>query len=375
MAFLRGLSLGVFALAMSCVALAVPGCAAESAPDDDAGEGEVAGGEAASSQDALSAREVTAYAPVSPPEHRVTTSAVPSRVGASVASGRKLAVIRTATYQGEATRLVVDEESFATSLVAASALAQSTRTANADDHVQDTPYSRSLAGVAGRGAALEHLSAASPNLGADEAFALTIDMCQSHKPWEKRLFDWAVALSEKLHEAIPIGVAMTGVWAKAHPAELEQLQTWERAGKLAITWINHSSTHPLHCLDASCRRAEFLTAASVDFDEEVLGEERVVLARGMIPSTLFRFPGLVHDANRLRQLERLSLMPLDADGWIAKGQPIRPGAVVLVHGNGNEPEGIVGFLRQVEAPARAAALASGKSALVPPVFVAPVPPR
>ena len=323
MTFFRGLSVGIV-LATSCIALAMPGCSAESAETDDAVEGEVAGGEAASSQDALTAHDVTAYAPVSPPEHRVTTASVAARV---------------------------------------------------DDHVQDTPYARSLANVAERGTALEHLSSAAPNLGAEEPFALTIDMCQSHKPWEKRLFDWAVALSDRLHEAVPLGIAMTGVWAKAHPAELDQLLAWQRGGKLAITWVNHSSTHPLHCLDASCRRAEFLTAASVDFDEEVLGEERVVLARGMVPSTLFRFPGLVHDANRLHQLQRLSLMPLDADGWIAKRQPIRSGAVVLVHGNGNEPEGIVGFLRQVEAPARAAALASGKSALVPPVFVAPVPPR
>ncbi len=374
MTFFRGLSIGIV-LATSCIALAVPGCAAESGESDDALEGEVAGGEAASSQDALTARDVTSYAPVTPPEHRVTTTSVAARVGASVGAGRRLAVIRTATYQGETTKLVVDEDSFATALVSATALAQSTRASSADDHVQDTPYARSLASVAERGTALEHLSSAAPHLGAEEPFALTIDMCQSHKPWEKRLFDWAVALSDRLHEAVPLGIAMTGVWAKAHPAELDQLLTWERGGKLAITWVNHSSTHPLHCLDASCRHAEFLTAASVDFDEEVLGEERVVIARGMIPSTLFRFPGLVHDANRLHQLQRLSLMPLDADGWIAKGQPIRPGAVVLVHGNGNEPEGIVGFLRQVEAPARAAALASGKSALVPPVFVAPVPPR
>ena len=374
MTFLRGLSIGTV-LATFCIGLAVPGCAAESGGNDDALEGEVAGGEASSSQDALTTRDVTAYAAVSPPEHRITTASVAARVGASVGAGRRVAVIRTATYQGEATKLVVDEESFATALVSAAALAQSTRAPGADDHVQDTPYARSLANVAERGTALEHLSSAAPNLGAEEPFALTIDMCQSHKPWEKRLFDWAVALSDRLHKAVPLGIAMTGVWAKAHPAELDQLLTWERGGKLAITWVNHSSTHPLHCLDASCRRAEFLTAASVDFDEEVLGEERVVIARGMIPSTLFRFPGLVHDANRLHQLQRLSLMPLDADGWIAKGQLIRPGAVVLVHGNGNEPEGIVGFLRQVEAPARAAALASGKSALVPPVFVAPVPPR
>lgn len=363
-------------LLMACGALAVPGCAAEpGAEDGDELAGEIAGGEADSSEDALSTREITAYAPIAPPEHRVTTASVAARVGGAVAAGRKLAVIRTATYQGEATRLVVDEESLATALVGAASLAEASRAAGAADHVQDTPYARSLADVASRGAALSHLAATAPSLGADEPFALTIDMCQSHKAWEKRLFDWAVALSDKVHRPVPLGIAMTGVWAKAHPAELDQLLAWERGGKLAITWINHSSTHPLHCQDASCRKAQFLTAPGVDFDEEVLGEERVALARGMIPSTLFRFPGLVHDANRLRQLERLSLMALDADGWIAKGQPIRPGAVVLVHGNGNEPEGIVGFLRQVEAPARAAALASGKSALVPVLLVAPTTPR
>jgi len=362
-------------LAMGSLFAAMPGCAVV-AGDDEASDAEHdPEAEGVASEDALTTREVTAYAAVAPPEHRVSTASIPARVGSAVAAGRKLAIIRTATYQGEATRLVVDEESYATSLVPAAALTQSSRVAAPADRVQDAPYAKSLAELGRGGAALDRVDAEARNLGADEPFALTIDMCQSRKPWEKRLFDWAVALSDKLHAAVPVGIAMTGVWAKAHPTELDQLLAWERNGKLAITWINHSSTHPLHCLDASCRRAQFLTASSVDFDEEVLGEERVILARGMAPSTIFRFPGLVHDANRLRQLSRLSLMPLDADGWIAKGQPIHARAVVLVHGNGNEPEGIVGFLRQVESPARSAALRSGKSALVPASFIAPSPPR
>jgi hypothetical protein len=95
----------------------------------------------------------------------------------------------------------------------------------------------------------------------------------------------------------------------------------------------------------------------------------------MVPSAIFRFPGLTHDPNRLSQLSPLSLMPLDADAWIAKGQGIHARAVVLVHGNGNEPEGITGFLRAVEEPTRAANLRSGKAALVSPLLVAPVPPR
>ena len=366
---MRWLSLLAGIVTLGCLAT-TPGCATDAGAD-----GELAGGEPEASEDALTTTEITAYAAVAPPEQRVTTASVAARVGPALPVGRKLAVIRTATFQGEAARLVIDEESFAASLVPAAALAESSRAPSDDDRVQDTPWARSLADVARRGAALEHLAADAPSLGADEPFALTIDMCQSHKPWERRLFDWAVALSARLGKPVPVGIAMTGVWAKAHPDELDQLMAWAKAGKLAITWVNHSSTHPLHCLDASCRRAEFLTAASVDFDEEVLGEERAILARGMAPSVLFRFPGLVHDANRLRQLARLSMMPLDADGWIAKGQPIKPGAVVLVHGNGNEPEGIVGFLRQVEAPARAAALGTGKSKLVSPLFVAPAPPR
>ena len=352
--------------------VAMAGCAADASSVDDAEvDGELAAGEPEASEDALTTQTISGYAAVTPAEHRLTTRAIPARVGPALVPGRMVAILRTATFQSESTRLVIDEQTFATSLVPAAALESASRAA---DHV-DTPWSRSLAAVAQRGAALDHLSAEAPSLGADETFALTIDMCQSHKPWEKRLFDWAVALSDQLRAPVPVGIAMTGVWAKAHSAELDQLLAWQHGGKLAITWINHSSTHPLHCLDASCRKAEFLTSASVDFDEEVLGEERAVLARGMAPSALFRFPGLVHDAKRLGQLARLSMMALDADGWIAKGQPIARGAVVLVHGNGNEPEGIVGFLKQVQSPARAAALASGKSKLVSPLLVAPSIPR
>ncbi len=348
------------------------GCAAEASSVDDADlDGELVAGEAEASEDALTTQTITGYAPITPAEHRVTTGAIPARVGPALVAGRTIGLLRIATFEGQSTRLVIDEQTFATSLVPAGALESASRPA---EHV-DTPWSRSLAAVAQRGGALDHLSSEAPSLGADETFALTIDMCQSHKPWEKRLFDWAVALSDQLRAPVPLGIAMTGVWAKAHPAELDQLLAWQRGGKLAITWINHSSTHPLHCLDASCRKAEFLTSASVDFDEEVLGEERAVLARGMAPSALFRFPGLVHDAKRLGQLSRLSMMALDADGWIAKGQPIKRGAVVLVHGNGNEPEGIVGFLKQVQTPPRSAALASGKSKLVSPLLVSPSVPR
>lgn len=364
---------------MSFVAAALAavawGCAAPSDADADADpdlDAEHQDDEG-TSEDALSSLAIADYRALAP-EARITTSVIASKLGPRVEAGKTIFAIRSLSLQGERVRLVVDGTSFETSLVAEAALSASARVPTAADRASDAPYAKSLAALAASGGSLDRVAPSAPNLGAEEPFALTIDMCQSRKPWDRKLFEWAVTLSDQLRKPVPLGIAMTGLWAKAHPAELDELLGWERSGKIAITWINHSSTHPLHCQNASCSKALFLTAPSVDFDEEVLGEERTVLARGMIPSVIFRFPGLVHDANRRRQLNRLSLLPIDANGWIAKGQPIAPRAVVLVHGNGNEPEGITGFLRQVSTPTRAAALRSGKSAVVPPTFIAPTPP-
>lgn len=349
---------------LSLALAALTACAQES-DDEEVMEG----------SDALAAFAVDGLAPITPPDARVSTASIAATFGSAIAPGRSLLVTRRLSVQGVDARFVVDANSYETAVVPAAALEASSRGAQSDDDIDDSPFAKSLATLAASHAALSHVSSAAPDLGAAEPFALTVDMCQSKKPWEERLFDWAVNLSSERKKPTPVGIAMTGVWAKAHPDELGQLLAWEHENKLAITWINHSSTHPLHCLDQSCRNAEFLTAASVDFEEEVLGLERVLLGRGIVPSTIFRFPGLIHDEERLAQLAKLSVMPLDADAWIAKGQPIKPRAVVLVHGNGNEPEGIRGFLEAVAKPSRAQALRSGQSTLVPPIFVAPIPPR
>jgi hypothetical protein len=65
-------------------------------------------------------------------------------------------------------------------------------------------------------------------------------------------------------------------------------------------------------------------------------------------SPLFRFPGLTHDRGRRAELNDLSLFALDADGWIAKGEPIHDRAVVLLHGNGNERIGVEMFFEQID---------------------------
>jgi hypothetical protein len=42
------------------------------------------------------------------------------------------------------------------------------------------------------------------------------------------------------------------------------------------------------------------------------------------------------------------LIPIGSDAWLAKGQPVHAGSIVLIHGNGNEPIGIEDFLRLLQ---------------------------
>ena len=65
-----------------------------------------------------------------------------------------------------------------------------------------------------------------------------------------------------------------------------------------------------------------------------------LIENGLLPSPFFRFPGLVSDRKLIEQLRALSLIPIGADAWLAKGETPHPGSIILVHANGNEPEGI-----------------------------------
>ena len=42
------------------------------------------------------------------------------------------------------------------------------------------------------------------------------------------------------------------------------------------------------------------------------------------------------------------LIPIGSDAWLAKGQPVHKGSIVLIHGNGNEPVGIKDFIRLLQ---------------------------
>jgi hypothetical protein len=75
-----------------------------------------------------------------------------------------------------------------------------------------------------------------------------------------------------------------------------------------------------------------------------------MIGKGLPPSVFFRFPGLVADEKLIKLLAKLSLIPLGADAWLAKGEEPRKGSIILVHGNGNEPPGIARLMNILQTP-------------------------
>lgn len=289
------------------------------------------------------AHKVAGYTPTQ--DRRVVTGDLEASTFAgrfTLRAGDRLLLVRQLELDGTASHIAFDVDRLRVGILAASAVAQKTRPATATE----------LAGAAYVSALAAQRDATYSTLRDGEAepghvrFALTIDMCQSGRLWERGLFDWLVSLAEERGEPTPVGIAMTGLWASWHPRELAQLLAWQAAGKLDITWINHSYRHELSKDAAGAYH--FLTDPRVDFRSDVLDLERLLLGQGVLFSPLFRFPGLTHDRARRAELNDLSLVAIDADGWIAKGEPIADGAVVLLHGNGNERVGVDRFFDQVE---------------------------
>jgi len=249
------------------------------------------------------------------------------------ASGRLLLAIRSFKSDGVAQFLAVDPASFQSFVLPATTLKLSgatpetalgsSRLMRAIKRYDAPPYTLQNGGAT---------RAASQVAGE----FLTVDLCPSRRPFERELFQ-ALAATGK-GAPVPVAVAVSGVWLASHPEELSYLRGESAAGRLAITWMNHSYHHVYEPRAPLARN--FLLTPGTDFSGEVLELEQLLLSRGMVPSPFFRFPGLVSDAATVRRLRELSLIPVGSDAWLAKGETPRKGSFILVHGNGNEPKGV-----------------------------------
>jgi hypothetical protein len=168
---------------------------------------------------------------------------------------------------------------------------------------------------------------------------LTGDLCPSHRPLDRAFLQTL----ERDGAAIPIALSISGRWMEQHPQDLSWLRREKAEGRLAISFVNHSFHHPYRPGVADAQN--FLLVPGVDMSSEILDVERLLIANGEVPSVFFRFPGLISDRALMTDLRDAHLIPLGAESWLALTPHAPPGAVVLVHPNGNEPFGLQIFRR------------------------------
>jgi hypothetical protein len=248
-------------------------------------------------------------------------------------NGALLVAIRRYNHGDDRRALVLDPQRFELGEMEADKVL-SARPAK-EEAWRDSPFARALFRQTSPPYALQ-------NDGLQEAehsvkgFFLTADLCPSKKPLDRTFFEATGALPQK--RPVPIALMVSGLWIERHEADLSWLKEQINTGRLTFTWVNHSYTHPY--IPGAPLEKNFLLAQKVNFADEVLRTERQMLELGLPPSPFFRFPGLVSDQRLIGELRDLCLIPIGSNAWLAKGESPKTGSVVLVHANGNEPEGI-----------------------------------
>ncbi len=178
----------------------------------------------------------------------------------------------------------------------------------------------------------------------DSGTALTIDLCPSSKKgFERRLYEKII---EKMQNPVPVTLFITGKWIKKHKKSFKQFKKWQQEGKLAITWGNHTYSHPYR--KGMQNQENFALTHGYDLRSDTLKLEKYLIELGITPSVFFRFPGLVSDKKSIETITDLGLITIGADAWLAIGQKIKPGSIILLHGNLNEPRGVKMFLDLLE---------------------------
>jgi hypothetical protein len=257
--------------------------------------------------------------------------------------GTLVASLRALRYDGIPSLLVIDPTTVKTRLVPAAAV--SCDAPGDAELLAATPYGKGLRTLTAEPVALHNGGLRHGTV--DKGLFLTVDLCPSrHRELDRPLFIALRKLPQALHGPVPVAVAISGRWLETHPSEVSWLKGEEEQGRLAITWVNHSLTHPYQ--PGINDQDNFLLTKGVNLAEEVLATERLMLTNELLPSPFFRFPGLVADQRLMAELKTLGLMPLGSDAWLAKGEEPKSGSIILVHGNGNEPAGVLRFLSLVD---------------------------
>jgi hypothetical protein len=213
--------------------------------------------------------------------------------------------------------------------------------AEARTFFKNTPYVRALDDAEKQSANIQD-AGIQEGMPKESGISLTCDLCPSHRPLDRRIFTDIVTEFQKVEQPVPVALSITGVWMKQHPADLEWLKKMQADKEIYVTWINHSYNHRVSA--TAPLRNNFLLEPGTDINYEVLETEQAMLRNGLLPSSFFRFPGLVSDQQLVFKITDFGLIPVGSDAWLAKGQKSAPGSIVLIHANGNEPIGVDDFI-------------------------------
>jgi len=210
-----------------------------------------------------------------------------------------------------------------------------------DSLIAGTEYGRALKDATNRDLPLQD-AGITRTTSALKGIDLTVDLCPSRHALEKDFFSSIINTFSSEEKPVPLAVAITGVWMREHPDDLQWLKDNIRQRNLSITWINHSFSHRF---DPKLPLSNnFLLERGTNLRGEIINNEIAMLEDKMTPSVFFRFPGLVSDRAVFDSVVAYGLIPIGSDAWLAKGQLPSQGSIVLVHGNGNEVIGIEKFL-------------------------------
>lgn len=252
---------------------------------------------------------------------------------------RQSVAIRAYRQRGENYRLTVDPNTLRTRIEAASALDCDADPAKAEALLSGTPYRRAL-DVEEESKHLMQDAGIVRSLTPVKGYFLTVDLCPSSKKgFNQQLFE-TLEHASQVHGtmALPAALSVSGGWIKRHPKAFAWLRNEAAAGRLDVTWVNHTMSHPYDShLDLA---HNFMREPGIDPLAEILGLEKMLIMQGITPSVFFRFPGLVSSPALIELIERLHLITVGSDAWLAKGQRPKPGSAILIHGNLNEPAGV-----------------------------------
>ncbi|MBU3714717.1 MAG: hypothetical protein FGM46_07185, partial [Ferruginibacter sp.] len=142
----------------------------------------------------------------------------------------------------------------------------------------------------------------------NHGYSLTLDLCPSTKKFDQDFFDFLFN-----HQVAPFYVCVSGKWMEKHYDDLKYIIKKNKNDD--IVWVNHSYSHyydPSKKVDNN-----FMLNENTDFDVEVLNNEKLMIENGIVPSSFFRFPGLISDKKLCQKVISYGLIPLSSKAWLA----------------------------------------------------------